>query len=313
MSKGVAILFSVFALGTYSLAAPPSQAQEKAFSFPYPVQWKAGDFEVSVIGVAWGPANSPEMISRGHEVSPREKPFASPDLSYALAIRLRASMPNPDWGMTASSSGLVLVRNANGDDQVAMQLTPQGFTHYSGSPGIYDMTFNRARTIEFWDFFPVSPIQKEFLFQSFQPQDDREVPATSFRVLVTDNGLDLVSLVPPSQGPCKDFNRSFSGTIGSHIAITMHLVGKSGALFGTEQYSPTGKSLTIGGNMDSFGNVVLQERYPRNHVTGIFNGKFSSACSSASGYFSKPDGTELLPFVIHHPTPDDSTRPEANP
>ncbi len=48
------------------VAAQPSNILEKSFAFPPPVQWISGNWEVSLIGVAWGPANSPEMISKGH-------------------------------------------------------------------------------------------------------------------------------------------------------------------------------------------------------------------------------------------------------
>lgn len=306
MSKISTVLLALFILATSGLAASPSKILEKKFVFPFPVQWRVGYWEVSVAGVAWGPANSPEMISKGHEEPATDKPFSLPDRPYALAIKLRGVSPNPVWDTSAGSSGLLLIKDISGDYQVPLELTPAGFVHYSGRPAVYDLAFNRTKITEFWDFFPVSPRQKRFLFQSFVLntfQYNRGRPMASFRVLIRNNGLELVNLTSPSQNACTSFTRKFSGTIGSGIAVKLQLTVKGKELSGTEQYAKVGKTLWLTGHVDSFGNFILHEQYPKGHVTGIFKGRFTVSCHLVTGYFSKPDGSELLPFRFDEDRP----------
>jgi hypothetical protein len=81
--------------------APPRVLEEK-FDFPPPIQWKLSDIELSVIGLAWGPADSPEMIAKGRDVPSREKPAFFPDKSYALAVHFRAYRPQLNQALTQS-------------------------------------------------------------------------------------------------------------------------------------------------------------------------------------------------------------------
>jgi hypothetical protein len=67
---------------------------------------------------------------------------------------------------------------------------------------------------------------------------------------------------------------------------------------GTEQYARIGKTLWLQGTADSLGNLVVEERYPKERVTGIFKGKISQDCQAIAGFFSKPDGTRLQPFTL---------------
>lgn len=205
MTKAMAVLVALFAsiaLAPVSAqAGPPSQPQEKDFAFPYPVQWRADCYEnfecpeISVSGVAWGPANSPEMISRGRGAFFfAEKPFSVAGSPYALAIRLQTTLPSKN-PTDAGGSGLLLVRDVRGDYQMPLQLTPEGFVHYTGSPGVSDLRSTKgSRTSEDWEFFPVSPQQREFLFQAFPESIDPIHPGASFQVLIGKSGIKVVNL-----------------------------------------------------------------------------------------------------------------------
>lgn len=318
MSKAAAVLVALFAsAGLVAVSAqaaplspiPASPIQETDYPFPFPVQWLVAGVQISVTGVAWGPANSPEMISRSSApVTTRwdgrgipEKPSYLPG-TYALAIRLQGTAPMVEPGLSVGS-GLVLVRDVNGDYQIPMHLTPEGFVAPTGVFGRADLSFlgSSSRTIEAWDIFPVSPEQKAFLFQRtvgrYQPNPEQS--DTSFRVLIEKSGIRLVPIMQPEQYACGDFSRDFTGTIGSNIAFRVQLTGKNKNLSGTEEYARTGKTLWLVGKMDTFGNILLHEEYPQGHVTGIFTGQLSASCKQVSGYFSKPDGSELLPFELH--------------
>lgn len=305
MKRSVLIFFVNLSFAVAGLAATSPKNLEKKFAFPPPVQWRVGRWEVSVVGLAWGPANSPEMISRGHIERATNKPAFFPDRPYALAIQLRGFSPNTNSNSMYGGSGLVLIKDVSGDFQVPLVLSPSGFTRFSGSPGTMDLAFDHSNKTNVWDFFPVAAHQKAFLFQSFAfspMRSGRGRPKVSFRVLIRNNELELVNLMPGSQNSCTDFTRNFSGTIGSDAASTFHLSLKGTKLSGTEQYTKVGKNLWLSGRVDSFGNLVLNEQYPKNHLTGVFKGTFSSGCQSMSGYFSKPDGSRLLPFDFQQST-----------
>src|SRR5437899_12326857 len=86
---------------------------------------------------------------------------------------------------------------------------------------------------------------------------------------------------------------------GPDSKVTLHLQQKGATLSGAQQYVRIGRTLWLRGQVDSFGNFALEERYPENRLTGIFKGKFSERCQTMTGYFSKPDGSRLLPFEFH--------------
>jgi hypothetical protein len=283
-------------------ARQPSSILEKKFAFPPPVQWRSGNWEVSLIGAAWGPANSPEIISKGHEERFPGKPEFFSDRSYALAIHLQAYAPNNPASVMWGGSGLILIKNVNGDLQVPLELTPTGFVRFLGSPGTMDLSFDHTNTTEVWDFFPVSPHQKAFLLQSFafSPiQSSRGRPRASFRILIRHNDLVIANALPGSQTLCPDFTKSFSGTVGPNTQVSLRLTAQGTTLSGTEQYARIGKTLSLQGRVDSLGNFSLQERYPEDHLSGIFKGTFSDSCNAMTGYFSKPAGSRLLPFEFH--------------
>jgi len=291
-----AILLLAASAGLAS-GAPASDVITKKLEFPSPVQWKAGNIEVSLIGVAWGLADSPEMISR----SPQEthlvrKPEFYPDRPYVLALNFRAKLPNvvPN-PISYSTSGLGRVKNTDGDVEAPMELTQSGFVPFSGSPGVYDIHFNRNNTTEYWDLFPASPDQREFLFKVFSPGSS----GLSFKIIRKDDDFVIVNASPGRETSCQTFNRRFAGTIGAHTSVMLQLARQNTALSGTEQYSRIGTTLWLRGTADSLGNLVLEERYPKDIVTGIFKGSFSQGCGAISGLFSKPDGSRLQPFEFH--------------
>ncbi len=298
-------------LASVALAAPPQKVLERKFPFPPPVEWKSNySWQVSVVGLAWGPANSPEMMSRGSAEPRREKPayfrgrpgfvrgrpgFVRenptffPDRPYALAVELRAIVPGERWSSAVGGgSGLVQIKDINGDLHPPLRLTPTGFV-----VNVMDLKFTNSRTSDTWDFFPVSPHQKAFLFQTSLTEGGRRV---SFRVLIGKDHLALVNTSPGGQNACDHFPRNFAGTIGSGAGVKLQLTKRGSKLSGAEQYTKIGKTLWLTGLIDSLGNFTLKEEYPKDHVTGVFKGAFSRGCRSMKGYFSKPDGSLLLPF-----------------
>lgn len=287
-----------------SSAQNPSKILERRLASPSTVEWKVGKVEIFLLKVAWGPANSPEMISKGYEVKPylREHPEFFPDKTYALALQLRATVPQQVATGMATSSRLTRIRNVEGDLEGPWELTPSGFAHFSGSPGAFDITFNPSDNDrkEFWDFFPVSPDEKEFLFQVVHPGGVPEnSPPVSFRIVLKSDDLLIVNTAPRPASACPQFSRKFTGTIGASAAINVQLTRDGEMLSGTEQYATVGTTLWLKGSVDQMGNVLLEERYPEDRVTGTLRGKLSPNCRMITGYFSKPDGSRLQPFELH--------------
>jgi hypothetical protein len=72
-----------------------SKTIEKSLAFPSPVQWqlKSEDVSVSLTGLAWGPANSPEMMAKAREPHTNEKPATFSDRSYVIALGFQARRP----------------------------------------------------------------------------------------------------------------------------------------------------------------------------------------------------------------------------
>ena len=89
---------------------------------------------------------------------------------------------------------------------------------------------------------------------------------------------------------------NFAGTVGANSRITLTLTREGAGVSGTEQYVRVGKTLWLQGTADSLGNLAIEERYPKDFVTGIFKGALSQDYRMISGFFSKPDGSRLQPF-----------------
>jgi hypothetical protein len=273
-----------------------SKIVEKNLTFPSSVQWAISGAEISLGHVAWGPADSPEMLSKGRQKMVREQPAFYPDRPYVLALGLSAKSAVAIPTISYTGSGLVRVKDIDGNVELPMVLTPEGFVPFSGSPGVYDVHFDKNTTTEYWDLFPAAPDQKEFLFQVFLWNARKEDPRISFRIVLRDGDIAIVDVSPQPGTTCLDLHNDFAGTVGASTRVKVHLVGKNAGLSGTEQYQRIGKTLWLRGTTDTLGNSVLEERYPENQVTGIFKGKFSNGCQLMQGYFSKPNGSRLLPF-----------------
>ncbi len=255
------------------------------------------DIELSVIGLAWGPADSPEMIARGREVPSREKPAFFPDKTYALAVHFRAYKPQLNQMVTQSQ--LARITDVEGDVEYAWALTPSGFVNVrGGTASFYNVTM---RNVEFWDFFPVSAEQRDFLFQ-VTPYHTVN-PNLTFRIVIRDNKLLIVSPSPAPESAVPDFRKQFSGSVGGETAVSWQLTKTGSKLSGTEQYAQAGKTLWLNGAVDSLGNFELKEYYPKEQLTGIFAGKFSKNLQEMNGYFSKPNGSELQTFALTEVVP----------
>lgn len=285
--------------------AAVSKILEEKLAFPPPIQWKVQGIEVSLAALAWGPANSPEMISKGREPIGREKPEFFSDRPYALALCFRAKASEVRDMFLGSR--LTRVKNVEGDLESPWILTPSGFAQFSGAPGTYDIQFQKTDTTQFCDFFPVSSEDKQFLFQVsdkqflFQVSPAPGKPILSFRVIVKDNKFEVINAAPGPEAT-RQFKKDFTGTVGAESKVNWQLTASGAELSGTEQYARIGKTLWVQGAVDSLGNFELKEYYPKDQLTGIFDGKFSQNYGEMSGYFSKPDGSRLQPFEFKEVT-----------
>ena len=94
----------------------PSAAKivETNLPFPSPVQWATNGAEISLMHVARGPANSPEMLSKGRQKMVREQATFYPDRPYLLALGFRAKSMGAISAISYSTSGLVRVEDTDG-------------------------------------------------------------------------------------------------------------------------------------------------------------------------------------------------------
>jgi hypothetical protein len=277
---------------------PSPKMVEKNLTFPSPVQWTTNTAEISLLHVAWGPANSPEMIAKGRQKIGRQQPTFYPDRPYVLALgfsaKSTAASPTNSW----STSGLVRVKDTDGNIEVPSVLTPDGFVPFSGSPGIYDVHFDQNMSTEYWDLFPAAPDQKEFLFRVPSRNARSNSSPLSFKIVLQGDDIVITNVTPQQKISCMELGKDFAGTIGASAEVKVHLVAENASLSGTEQYQRIGKTLWLKGSIDGLGNFVLEERYPEDQITGILKGKVSDGCQVMQGYFSKPDGSRLQPFEL---------------
>lgn len=271
------------------------QIMEQKFDFPPPIQWKmqSQNMEVSVVGAAWGPANSPEMIAKAIDVRGQGSPKLFPDRPYALAICLRAVLPKPTQPQAIQLSGLVRIKNVNGSIEYPSVLTDSGFAGLFVVPaGVNDIPFYGSDTGRQCDFFPVSPEQKEFLFEVIPPS---QTPILSFRVLLRDNKFVIVKTSPEVEERLQ-FTRNYDGRVGADSRLYLQLSVIGPELSGVAPFEVKDKAAWFTGKVDSLGNFKLNEYYPKEQLIGIFDGKFSQDYRQMTGYFSQPDGSGLEPF-----------------
>jgi hypothetical protein len=277
-----------------------SKVIEKTLVFPSPVQWKLNsdnrNVGVSLTGLAWGPAVAPEMIAKGRErdISEKSEPFS--ERSYVIALGFQARMSTPLLDMR-TRSGLVRIKDKDVDGNME---SPWGVTSSGFVRKDYDIHFARGDVAtQYWDFFPIPPEQTEFLFEVHSPAQS----VLYFRVILTDGDLRVINSTPNMQSACLQFDKSFGGSIGADSVVTIQITRQNAVLSGTEQYAMIGKTLWLAGVVDLLGNVIIEERYPKDRVTGVLKGRFDADYQTMSGYFSKPDGSGLQPFEFHEVQP----------
>ena len=242
-----------------------SKVMEKTLVFPSPVQWKLNsdnrNVGVSLNGLAWGPAVAPEMIAKGSERDINEKSEPFSERSYVIALGFQARMPTPLLDMR-TRSGLVRIKDVDGNMELPRDLTSSGFVGKD-----YDVHFARGDvTTQYWDFFPVPPEQNEFLFEVHSPaQSD-----LYFRVILRDGDLRVINSTPDMQSACFHFDKTLGGSIGADSVVSLQITRQNAVLSGTEQYAKIGTTLWLAGTVDLLGNFIIEERYPKDRVTGIF-------------------------------------------
>lgn len=283
---------------------------EQKFDFPPPIQWKLTTnvqgnpyFEVSLIGVIWGPASSQELTSKATQEQVRGKVAPFPDRPYALGLHLRATLRKPL--PTSMASGLVRVKDASGSIEYPPQLTPEGFVSPFIVPaGVLDLRWTATSdTVEVWDFFPAPSDQKEFLFQVVPPPSSSGSTGPSFRVVVQDSGFDVVKTSPDAGGPSLQFTAHYGGTLGANSRLWFELNILGTELSGFAPFAYGDKAAFFKGKVDSLGNFELKEYYPEKQLVGVLDGKFSDDLRQMTGYYSKPDGSGLEPFELKQTDP----------
>src|SRR6202521_1173528 len=200
---------------------PSAKIVEKNLTFPSRVQWPTNGAEISLLHVAWGPANSPEMLSKGRQKMGREQATFYPDRPDVLALGFRAKSVAAIPTTSYSTSGLVRVKDTDGDIEVPMVLTSDGFVPFSGSPGIYDVHFEQNMTTEYWDLFPAAPDQKEYIFQVFSGYARANHSRLSFSIVLQGDDIAIVNVSPQQRVSCMEFGNDLAGTVGAsaHVKV----------------------------------------------------------------------------------------------
>jgi hypothetical protein len=259
MKRINSLLFLTTLLGsTFSASAQtkPAKVVEKTLPFPSPLEWRLRPdnraAEISLIGLAWGPTSAREMISKERESHPNEESELLSDRPYVIALHFQAHIETPLLDMF-TRSGLVRVKDADGDTEWPWDLTSSGLV-----PKDYDIHFTKGSvTTEYWDFFPVTADQKEFLFNVHAPAES----ISYFTVVLKDNDLVVANATPQTQSACLEFERSFAGTIGAKSVISIQIRRQGTALSGTGEYVD-GRTMRLAGGIDLLGRFVLQESEP---------------------------------------------------
>ena len=147
----------------------------------------------------------------------REQATFYPDRPCVLALGFSAKSVGAIPTTSYSTSGLVRVKNTDGEIEVPMLLTPEGFVPFSGAPGIYDVHFDQNMTTEYWDLFPAAPDQKEFLFQVFPGNARANNPRLSFKIVLRGDDIAIVNVSPQPGTTCIGLSDDFAGTVGASL------------------------------------------------------------------------------------------------
>lgn len=95
--------------------------------------------------------------------------------------------------------------------------------------------------------------------------------------------------------------RYFKGSIGSALGLQMKLVRDGDKLSGTYFYQKVGKKIDVRGNVDSGGNVVLEEFDANGKQTGVFKGVWKTGDDGLieiAGNWTKPNSSKGTAFAL---------------
>ncbi len=96
----------------------------------------------------------------------------------------------------------------------------------------------------------------------------------------------------------QDFSgKVFSGTINNRYPIRMTLNRRRATITGSYLYTKVGKSISLRGEMQSDGIVMLFETNDKGENTGVFRGAFEND-RRFLGTWSEPDGSRKMPFEV---------------
>ena len=94
----------------------------------------------------------------------------------------------------------------------------------------------------------------------------------------------------------------FKGSIGSALDLQMKLVREGEKLSGSYFYQKVGKKIEVRGNVDTGGNVTLEEFDSGGKQTGVFKGIWKQDAEGSieiSGNWMKPTGEKQTVFSLH--------------
>jgi hypothetical protein len=105
--------------------------------------------------------------------------------------------------------------------------------------------------------------------------------------------------------------KSFSGAINNRYAIKMSLLIEGTKISGSYYYVKVGKPITLRGSIDNSGKLSLEELDQTGNPTGVFKGRLASE-SEIVGTWSKPDGSDPMPFRVKAPAASDHVEDTAS-
>lgn len=94
----------------------------------------------------------------------------------------------------------------------------------------------------------------------------------------------------------------FTGSIGSALGLQMKLVREGDKLTGSYFYQKVGKKIEVRGNVDSGGNLTLEEFDSSGKQTGVFKGIWKQGEDGAieiAGNWTKPNSDKKTAFSLH--------------
>lgn len=94
-----------------------------------------------------------------------------------------------------------------------------------------------------------------------------------------------------------DFVKTFEGKLDNKYEVMMKITANNGVINGTYYYKSVGKDLTVKGNIDSRGNVSLDEYDEKGNLTGTFEGTMING-NKIEGTWKKPNGNNSMPFYL---------------